>query len=379
MPRYIVRMAQKRRYGHWASAPATATHDDLMAIAAATPKPDPWPADWRITSVGDLEIMGPPKLIDNEWGFRIYCLVEAENSIIVYAKNEKKAAELAREASPSWRDDNINSMCPGGWNDKETNIEILSIRRDPVSKPLKHSFEIEVDRLVASDRGWYPYELDQIFEVFRHFVRTGMNYEKVCTWHTQTIRHILSGSELDWRTDKWPSRIWSLKDLKRRFQHALLARGYDFYEDWRQAIGFKLGEKIKIEAPHRGHRYRDTASGKFSQVGLERAIQHMIEDSRGMKLAFSLNAIHTAAIEIQRIGILVGPESFHVVLTHGYPNDSSYWDFTIARSRGNEPFVETIERAYNLFRRLVPDFDQQDREKQDRKWGRRTQPEPELV
>src|SRR3546814_13262855 len=55
--------------------------------------------------------------------------------------------------------------------------------------------------------------------------------------------------------------IISLKDLKSRFQYALLAGGYDFYGKWRADVGYQLGKTIKIDAPHRAKSYRDIATG----------------------------------------------------------------------------------------------------------------------
>src|SRR3546814_4195533 len=58
--------------------------------------------------------------------------------------------------------------------------------------------------------------------------------------------------------------ILSLKDLKSRFQYALLAGGYDFYGKWREDVGYHLGKTPKIDAPHRAKSYRDLAYGPRS-------------------------------------------------------------------------------------------------------------------
>src|SRR3546814_6006795 len=99
---------------------------------------------------------------------------------------------------------------------------------------------------------------------------------------------------------------------------------------------------------------------------MESAIQEMLVQSRGMKIDWSLNHIHTCANEVQTIGLVVQESGFSFVLRFGYPNDSSHWDYVIASTRGNEPFAETLNRAYVLFHRLIPDFKAQ-LQAQDRK------------
>src|SRR3546814_16691994 len=55
------------------------------------------------------------------------------------------------------------------------------------------------------------------------------------TWHEQKLSHLLSRG---YSNNPFHSHelkpIISLKDLKSRFQYALLAGGYDFYGKWRE-------------------------------------------------------------------------------------------------------------------------------------------------
>src|SRR3546814_14857482 len=94
-----------------------------------------------------------------------------------------------------------------------------------------------------------------------------------------------------------------LKDLKSRFQYALLAGGYDFYGKWREDVGYQLGKTLKIDAPHRAKSYRDIATGPVHTM--TEALDQMLVESRQMKLAWSLNSCHPDAIEIQNIGLSV--------------------------------------------------------------------------
>src|SRR3546814_21124096 len=134
-----------------------------------------------------------------------------------------------------------------------------------------------------------------------------------------------------------------MKDLRKRFQYALLANGYGFYAQWRNDVGYQIGKTLKISVPHRGKSYLHIAGGP--QHTMESAIQEMLVQSRGMKIDWSLNHIHTCANEVQTIGLVVQESGCSFVLRFGYPNDSSHWDYVIASTHGNEPFAETLKRT----------------------------------
>src|SRR3546814_8751507 len=79
----------------------------------------------------------------------------------------------------------------------------------------------------------FPYTTlfrSQILEAFRWLAISGAGYNQKCTWHEQKLSHLLSRG---YSNNPFHSHelkpIISLKDLKSRFQYALLAGGYDFY------------------------------------------------------------------------------------------------------------------------------------------------------
>src|SRR3546814_12055890 len=109
----------------------------------------------------------------------------------------------------------------------------------------------------------FPYTTlfrSQILEAFRWLAISGAGYNQKCTWHEQKLSHLLSRG---YSNNPFHSHelkpILSLKDLKSRFQYALLAGGYDFYGKWREDVGYQLGKTLKIDAPHRANSYRDIA------------------------------------------------------------------------------------------------------------------------
>src|SRR3546814_13461452 len=91
-----------------------------------------------------------------------------------------------------------------------------------------------------------------------------------------------------------------MKDLRKRFQYALLANGYGFYAQWRNDVGYQIGKTLKISVPHRGKSYLHIAGGP--QHTTEYAIQEIPVTSRGMKNDWSHNHNHTYEKEIKNIG-----------------------------------------------------------------------------
>ena len=379
MPRFIARLRIKRRYTHWFTRPAEShSHEQLIAEACALPKPAPWAEDWRLTVIEDPRLVLPAEITKGDWGLRVECPVTAEASIVIHAKSEAAArAHIQKNMIDSYyhigpADTSVPNWC--GYRDRGQ-IELTSLRRDPAAVRLRRSFEIPIDTLVCDDRSWYPYENDQIFEVFRWMVASGESYEKKCTWHTQSMAHIFSGRQ---GTDPFGfghkvRPILSIRDLKRRFQHVLLSQSYDFYQDWRDDHNFHLGSTLRLEVAHYGKRWRDAVGGPThwhdrQNFTFDRLIGNLTEDLSGMTMAHSLNTSHPRAKTIQRAGISVTPGGFAFIICYGYPKDGSSWEHTLARTRGNEPFVETADRAHRLMQKLIPDFHEQQQAKRETSW-----------
>ncbi|QAY80447.1 hypothetical protein [Sphingosinicella sp. BN140058] len=305
----------------------------------------------------------------------------AEVAILIYAKSAKEARAQASSRPTALWDSLIHHGDENGWSGwSREAVEILSLEQDRTGKPLRHTFEVAVDDLVASDRSFFPLEVDQAFEIFRHLVASGEGYEQRCTWHTQKLSHILDGGYSTNPFALWDHKpVLSLGDLKERLQFALLARGYPFYQEWREAVGYKLGGTLKIVAPHRGASWRHLR-GASPHGSADQMLRRMLVDSKGMTLATSLNSSHPRAVEIQAAGVQVLPRGFRFLIRYGYPSDSSHWDFVLAETRGNEPFFETFIRAHSAFRQLVPDFDKQisDRHRLPPISFARAEPEPSL-
>src|SRR3546814_8225475 len=64
------------------------------------------------------------------------------------------------------------------------------------------------------------------------------DYHQRCTRHDQKHGHLLSGGSENNPFSFYDLKpILSMKDLRKRFQYALLANGYGFYAQWRNDVG----------------------------------------------------------------------------------------------------------------------------------------------
>lgn len=380
MPRFIARLRETRVFRRYIQLPmSTHTHDQFVEFCANYPKPNPFPSDWCITEVGSVhQFRLPPSIVrartaadEDEWAMAISCPVTAEVSVIVYAKTERAAREHVLKEMNSYDGHRFHSGDSNRWNAYHygNDVELLSLRQDKTGKALRHSFEVSVDQLVSPDRSWHPLHVDQVMETFRWLAISGKDYHKQCTWHDQTQSHLLSGgygnNPFSWHELK---PILSMKDLQKRFQFSLLATGYDFYRQWREDVGYQLGKTLKIDVPHRGKGYDQVSTGPIHTMSS--ALDEMLGESRKMRLAWSLNSSHPGAIEVQTIGLAVYESGFSFILRYGYPSDGSSWNYVLASTRGNEPFAETLNRAYVQFHKLIPDFKAQLQEQRERRWKR---------
>src|SRR3546814_17318539 len=111
----------------------------------------------------------------------------------------------------------------------------------------------------------FPYTT--LFRSFRWLAISGAGYNQKCTWHEQKLSHLLSRG---YSNNPFHSHelkpIISLKDLKSRFQYALLACGYDFYGKCREDVGSHMGKTLKIDAPHREKSYHDIDNGQVNPL-----------------------------------------------------------------------------------------------------------------
>ena len=180
---------------------------------------------------------------------------------------------------------------------------------------------------------------EQLFQVLRWLVKTGGNYRAQVRYGRQGVMELLNCQpSLTGMATLNP--IVSLFDLHRRFQFAVLGKGHPIIEQWRQEYGINVyGTKI-IPFPSYERTFGD-------QLPSEKVIKQKVNDLLGSNgnLNISLNSCHPRARFIKQVKIGVGEAGFQMILQYGFARDTSYWDYTLARTENNEPFLDTFLRA----------------------------------
>lgn len=346
--------------------------DEVLQEALAHHAPRPWDAGWRRTSTGGMRVVDNDTALD---GVALTCDVSWEIDLPVWESDHVKAKKQAQiEAenftkgygapAPGW-------MSPGNWNGRTASTAVISLKAMKEDKRLRRRFAIPWRTLASFDQSWWPspYEIDQAFEAFRAIAGTAARYERKCRWHTPKTHDLLS----NWRDAGDHSAfnsvthalrpIESLKDLRTRFQAAILGTNETFYDDWRRDNGYALDATLEVDAAHYGSTWRKHVV--FTRKGathlgtsLQDALRELLEGSRGLTLSPQLNSMHKGANIIGGIGVEVSKSGFRFLMSYGY--EGSSWTEEIARTRHGEPFMETLARAYRLFHEeLVPDYEEQ--------------------
>lgn len=361
MPRFAVPCTVQAAYSNYVVGD---TEDEVRALAAALPAPNPWKADWRFEIVGEP---GLEPIVPNHDGKRLCSRARVDTiskrTICVRAKNVDDAKAKALKACDMFRDDVVDHFAPDDWSShhQDRSVEIGDPRRDDGAIRPRKSFDVDVRRLIAPNTSLHPLEIDQAFETLRWMIRTSRNYEQQCSHHVQKVTHLLSGSTNRGYDTSVPE-IVSEKDLKERFMYAVLGLGYDIYDQWREEHGITPTAKLTIDALHHGANVgrfdsRIRPKGGRWMDSLDATFWNYANNLPGMTLSVQLNSAHEGANKIASFGVLVGPSGFSFRLRYGY--EGSAWSHDVASTRGEETFAETLDRAISLIATMVPDYEAQ--------------------
>lgn len=360
MPRFIARVRINAQYSAVVATPADG---DLVGLTASTERPDIDPIDWILETDQPMhaEILG-----HNTAFTRVTLPVTGRRPMAVYAANEVQARLVAVASAAKWRDDVFSSHAPKGWHADAEEAVVESIRRDEGSKRPKSRFEVDFSRLLAPDCSLHPLHLDQAFETFRWMVASSTPYSVDCSYHTQTVHLLLNGAA-ERRSLDGVSPIRSIDDLKSRFQYALLGQSYDIYQIWRDDHGLHPSAKITINVLHHGANGHHVATKRPKT--LEDAFSSLCANARGLRMRRSPNSCHDDATLIQSFGVVVSAHGFEFVIDYGMTTDfiASSWRLGLAKTRGGEPFYETLDRALLRFMDLVPDYEDQLQSNRDKR------------
>lgn len=216
----------------------------------------------------------------------------------------------------------------------------------------KRSAVVSLIEFLRPDCYWpHPYSLEQAFQLFRWMVATAAKsrYSDQMRWGAMSPIDLLSDSSGIGHSSVAP--ISSIADLRRRFQLAFFGtHGGNGTLRWREENGIQAYGTVTLPyrhyVPHAGAKHL----GFDSESAIETALNKFFEKAPGMRLAAQLNSFHAGAKVVQDVTIGVSARGFNFNLRYGFTAPKSgkldsEWTYSLAKTIGDESFVETFARA----------------------------------
>lgn len=207
---------------------------------------------------------------------------------------------------------------------------------------MKAWFDVHWLDTVRPNLGW-PLTVEKLLIVLQHIAPSALDarWHRREQWRTRTPNDLLSADNGRWDV-LGMAPLYSVEDLRRRFQYLVLERcgtaDFDPVQAWREHHKISLDGKRRFRAPHGGPGW-DAAIRAF--LGFKAELLHV-----------SLNHIHRAAREFRGVEITVGRDglcTFRVIIGL----DGSRWAKDITQQRPGEPVGEAAVRALAMLRALA--------------------------
>jgi hypothetical protein len=359
VPRYVARMKVTRTYRKVVSVRgAEASMDTLLREMDEVVPPVMDQHDWILDGITPVAVT-EEEVAETGDGLSgtVEIRVVGRRPMAVYAASEKTAVANGTASCARGRPDVFGVFGYEGWRDVSYETVCESIRRDDGPKRAKPRFEVSIAALIAPDRSLHPLHLDQAYETLRWMVATSANYEQDCSYHVQTVHHLLSGPNPR-GSGRSMAPITGADDLKSRFSYAVLGQAYDIYGQWRDEHGIHPQARLTIEALHHASNLDSVRTPQNAGFGNEIDLENILRNAGGMAMPRSLNPVHADAVMVQGVLVAVEPHGFAFELKYGVETTpyASSWTRVLAMTRGAETFYETMDRAIVSFLKLVPDY-----------------------
>lgn len=220
-------------------------------------------------------------------------------------------------------------------------------------------FSVKLIEFVRPDSYWpSPYTLEQAFCTLQHFVRTGAEpqYQTPGQWGRSGPLELMNGSGVV--SSPGLNAITSIAGLREVFHRALLARPVsDGQVDWRRDHKIDVSQSLvipqRVYRPFDGARHLDLSC----EADIHKRLEAMFgKDDAGKQMAISLNSVHNDVRTLHGMSVKVTSNGFLFSLKYGdrHPTEfGSAWEEILAMSRTGETFVDTLDRAYRVYRCLV--------------------------
>jgi hypothetical protein len=224
---------------------------------------------------------------------------------------------------------------------------------DAVVNPRMSRFNVDlIELLRPEDTYWpHPYTIEQAFEVFRKMVATGSSYTTPGRWGDVGVKALLSATSAN--DDTYVTPITSLPDLRKRIHYALLGRARSAAMiQWRIDHRMTPEARIQVRAPVHQPFESTSELGWESEAAIRHTLDGMLTKVRGQVLKVPLNYVHLGMRTVQGVCIHVSAKGFLFSLEYGDicedGRDGSRWRSTLAHSRPDETFLDTLARARDV-------------------------------
>lgn len=216
----------------------------------------------------------------------------------------------------------------------------------------RRSAKIALIEFLRPDHAWpNPYTIEIAFQALRWLIASasGEQYVTRHQWHQTCAVGLMGGRGA---VNGGCQSIKSLSDLRSRFHNAVLARTIDRPEiaRWREDKGIHVDATIHMTFRHYKPFNLPPHLPFRSEDSIVKALENMLGHSSGRILTTQLNPVHAGAKVIHSVDITVGASGFWIWLHYGFVDPSvnvhdSEWTHQLAKTEGDEPFLDTLARA----------------------------------
>lgn len=224
----------------------------------------------------------------------------------------------------------------------------------------RRSAEIALIEFLRPDGYWpMPYSIEMAFGALRWLIASAVGEQYVThhRWHRTCAVGLMGG---EGAVNGGCRPIKKLADLKKRFHMALLSRGDCAPEvvRWRADKAIAVDAIIHMDFRHYKPMTPPPHLPWGSEADIQKAVEQLLEQSTGKILTTQLNSVHAGAKVIHGVDVTVGVNGFRFTLRYGFvdptvdPIDSE-WDYCLAKTEGDEPFLDTMARAVASFEQLT--------------------------
>lgn len=230
----------------------------------------------------------------------------------------------------------------------------------PAKARTRRSAKIALIEFLRPDHYWpNPYTIEIAFQALRWLIASaaGSEYQTQHQWHRTCAVGLMGG---EGAVNGGCKPIKSLSDLRSRFHNAVLAKGdcRPEIQRWRDDKGIHVGAVIDM-AFHHYKPFSPPGHLPFRcEADVIKALEQMLERSAGRILTTQLNSVHAGAKVIHSVDVSVGASGFRFCLHYGFVDPTvdkhdSEWSHQLAKTEGNEPFLDTLDRAIAALAQLT--------------------------